>query len=204
MKSNMAAQFSPRQKEWSVMCQLDLYWAQEISVRSGNRCHSYEAQAVRTALALHRRACLRGGWGKVWSSLTGNSHHLLNLAVVRDTCAVHGCRRVGIQTVSLRQVRGSEGRCNDFDIAFHPVQTHTQGRWLSIATACQLGVTLPPVELIRVGDVYFVRDGHHRISVARALGQKYIEAEVTAWQVAGPLPWERPVIIRRGLRRQPA
>jgi hypothetical protein len=42
---------------------------------------------------------------------------------------------------------------------------------------------MPPVELIRVGDVYFVRDGHHRVSVARALGQAYIDAEVTVWEV---------------------
>ena len=42
--------------------------------------------------------------------------------------------------------------------------------------------------LVQVGDVYFVCDGHHRISVARALGQLAIEAEVTVWQVAGPSP----------------
>jgi hypothetical protein len=52
---------------------------------------------------------------------------------------------------------------------------------------------LPPVVLVQVGDVYFVRDGHHRISVARALGQLDIEAEVTVWEVAGPLPWDAPV-----------
>jgi len=51
------------------------------------------------------------------------------------------------------------------------------------------------VELIQVGDVYFVRDGHHRISVARALGQRDVEAEVTLWQVTGPLPWEQPTTV---------
>jgi hypothetical protein len=52
---------------------------------------------------------------------------------------------------------------------------------------------LPPVVLVQVGDVYFVRDGHHRISVARALGQLDIEAEVTVWQVSGPLPCDAHV-----------
>jgi hypothetical protein len=52
---------------------------------------------------------------------------------------------------------------------------------------------MPPVELIQVRDVYFVQDGHHRISVARALGELDIEAKVTIWQVSGPLPWERAV-----------
>jgi hypothetical protein len=47
------------------------------------------------------------------------------------------------------------------------------------------------VELVQVGDVYFVLDGHHRISVARALGQQDIEAKVMVWRVTGPLPWER-------------
>jgi hypothetical protein len=61
---------------------------------------------------------------------------------------------------------------------------------MSIARARDRDKALPPVELIQVGDLYFVRDGHHRISVARAVGQRYIEAEVTAWQVSGPLPWE--------------
>ena len=49
---------------------------------------------------------------------------------------------------------------------------------------------LPPVSLAQVGDIYFVKDGHHRISVARALGQKAIEAKVVVWQVEGSLPWE--------------
>lgn len=70
-----------------------------------------------------------------------------------------------------------------FDDAFHPIRTHTELRWRRVARAGLAGVTLPPVELIRIGEAYFVRDGHHRISVARALGQKEIDAVVTVWQV---------------------
>jgi hypothetical protein len=61
-------------------------------------------------------------------------------------------------------------------------------RWLSVAAARDQDEVLPPVVLVRVGDVYFVRDGHHRISVALALGQLDIEAEVTIWHVSGRLP----------------
>jgi hypothetical protein len=63
---------------------------------------------------------------------------------------------------------------------------------------------LPPVALIQVGDYYFVRDGHHRISVARALGQQVIEATVEVWQVDKPLPWEQRVQAhdRTGARHQ--
>jgi hypothetical protein len=65
-------------------------------------------------------------------------------------------------------------------------------RWLRVAAARDQGKVLPPVVLVQVGDVYFVRDGHHRISVARALGQLDIEAEATVWHVSGPLPWDAP------------
>jgi hypothetical protein len=54
-----------------------------------------------------------------------------------------------------------------------------------------MGVVLPPVCLIQVGDVYFVRDGHHRISVAKVMGQEQIDAEISVWHVMGPLPWQR-------------
>jgi hypothetical protein len=57
--------------------------------------------------------------------------------------------------------------------------------------ARQLGVALPPVDVIQVEDAYFVRDGHHRVSVARAMGQQEIEAEITAWQVEFPESWRR-------------
>jgi hypothetical protein len=54
---------------------------------------------------------------------------------------------------------------------------------MGLAAARQRGIVLLPVDLIQVGDVYFVRDGHHRISVAQAFGQKQIDAEVTVWDV---------------------
>jgi len=93
--------------------------------------------------------------------------------------------------VAIAQICGSEGRAADFDRDFNPLQDHTRDRWLGIAEAYQRGRYLPPVALIQVGDHYFVRDGHHRISVARALGQQAIEATVEVWQVDQPLPWEQ-------------
>jgi hypothetical protein len=73
---------------------------------------------------------------------------------------------------------GSEGRVDDFDSAFNPLTAHTRDRWIGIAVARRQGTVLPPVELIQVGDVYYVRDGHHRISVAKAEGQAEIEARI--------------------------
>jgi hypothetical protein len=116
---------------------------------------------------------------------------LVPLAEVEATCSVQGRRDIGIRTVPIRQIRGSEGRCHDFDCDFNPLQSHTAHRWKSIVAAREQDKPLPPVTLIQVGDAFFVRDGHHRISVARAFGQQEIEAEVTLWKVSGPLPWER-------------
>ena len=56
-------------------------------------------------------------------------------------------------------------------------------RWVRVATAMIQGLALPPIDIIQVGDQFFVRDGHHRVSVARALGQVEIEAHVTVWEV---------------------
>jgi hypothetical protein len=148
------------------------------------------------SLALYQCAYSQGWQHKVWSALTGRSRRLLDLATVQATCTVVGRHYAGSQTVPLDQIRGSLGRYTDFDLDFYPLQTHNRERWLRIARALQRGVSLPLVDLIQVGDVYFVRDGHHRISVARALGQQYIDAVVTVWQVVGSLPWGKPAACR--------
>jgi hypothetical protein len=126
------------------------------------------------------------GLGKIWSSLTGGSRGLLDLNVVQAGCTLVNYSYVGLQTVPLRQIRGSASasRCHDFDANFRPLRDNNKSRWAGVSTARQRGVKLPPVSLIQVGEVYFVEDGHHRISVAKARGEKTIEAEVVVWQVS--------------------
>lgn len=148
---------------------------------------SYTSQ---TGSSLYSQARGRAWRRQIWSSLTGKSRQLLSLAEVGASCAVQARRHAGIRTVPIGKIRGSEGRCNDFDRDFNPLQTHTAGRWQSVAKARREGKGLPAVDLVQVGEVYFVQDGHHRISVAQALGQRDIDAKVIVWQVAGQLPWE--------------
>lgn len=141
--------------------------------------------------------------GQFWSRLTGRSRALYALQDVRATCTLKAEYDGGIRSVPIRQIRGSEGRSRYFDCDFNPLYDQARSRWLNIARARQQGKDLPPVVLVQVGDIYFVRDGHHRISVARALGQLDIEARVTVWEVAGPLPWEATVEApNRGLVAQ--
>jgi hypothetical protein len=156
------------------------------------------------AEALFASARRAGRAGQVWAKLRGQSRRLLDLNTVAATSTVGDRRAAGMQTVAIGQVRGSEGRCEDFDISFHPLKEHAEDRWVSVARAYMRGVGLPPIELIQLGEVYFVRDGHHRISVAAALGQQEVDAVVTVWQVTGPVQEQRPVVEHSRLHRSRA
>ncbi len=93
----------------------------------------------------------------------------------------------GRRTVPIAQIVGSTDRFRDFDREFLPRHRHSGERWRSIARAYLQGKELPPVQLYQVGDVYFVKDGHHRVSVARERGQEFIDAEVIEGHVRTPL-----------------
>jgi hypothetical protein len=173
------------------MLQPNPYLFQQASAQCQDRRLDEAGYGVRSALPLYQRARRRSVIGRLWSALTGRSRRLFDLDVVERAHSVRGRRHAGTRAVSLDCIRGSEGRCRDFDNAFYPLQSHDRDRWLSVAAASLVGIALPPVELIQVGKVYFVRDGHHRISVARMRGQRAVDAIVTAWDVAGPLPWEQ-------------
>ena len=87
---------------------------------------------------------------------------------------------MGMKTVPVEKIIGSEGRYNDFDNLFFPKHSHLKNRWLSIDRAYMQDVILPAVNLYEIGGVYFVRDGNHRVSVAKARGVEFIDAEVTS------------------------
>jgi hypothetical protein len=89
---------------------------------------------------------------------------------------------LGLRIVLINHICGTLGRMNDFDLQFHPLTERLRDRWVSVATAHLEGIGLPAVELIQVRDKYYVQDGHHRISVAKALGQDEIDAKVTFWK----------------------
>jgi len=98
---------------------------------------------------------------------------------VIDALGFVGERAVGVKVVPLDAIVGSVDRGRDYDRRFRPTSGRTRGRWEQIAAAARRGESFPPVDLLRVGDLYFVRDGHHRVSVARALGRTDIDAYVT-------------------------
>ena len=140
---------------------------------------------ARAVVSMYFVARARAWTNRLRARLSSDSRRLLRLSEVAAGGTVRASHHVGIREVPIDVIRGSEGRVEGFDAEMWPTDGQSRDRWVSIAAARQRGVQLPPVELIQVGKVYFVRDGHHRISVARALGQAYIDAEVTVWKVDG-------------------
>ena len=131
--------------------------------------------------SLHWRAQLKRAWGK----LTRRSHRLLDLDDVRGRETVEsmyeaGCADGRGQEDPRQRVPGVRlRRC------VPAARSRGQQRWAGIYAARVCGQSLPAISLVQVGDTYYVRDGHHRVSVARLLGEEYIEAHVQVWQLKG-------------------
>lgn len=125
-----------------------------------------------------RRARSKGFLRRAWALVSGQDTELLAWDAVRDQLKLRGFIRRGMQAVPVEKIVGSVGRYRDFDNAFLPTQDSTSGRWRKINRAFYEDVSLPPVNLYKVGDVYFVLDGNHRVSVAREHGVKFIDADV--------------------------
>lgn len=90
-----------------------------------------------------------------------------------------GERRLGTLVIALDSIVGSVDRTKDFDRWFRPRSQRTRERWERLARAQRRGETVPPIDVYRIGDMHFVRDGHHRVSVAHAMRLRSIEARVT-------------------------
>jgi hypothetical protein len=90
-----------------------------------------------------------------------------------------GERRLGLQTIPLDSIVGTVDREREFDRRFRPTSRRLRGRWERIDEAMRRGDSMPPIDVYRIGGMHFVRDGHHRVSVARAMGLEVIDAYVT-------------------------
>jgi hypothetical protein len=101
-----------------------------------------------------------------------------------------GQHDLGLQVVPLDAIVGSVDRTADFDRGFRPTSPRLRSRWERIAAAQRRGESMPPVSLFKIGDLYFVRDGHHRVSVAKSLGRPDIDAYVTEVETRVPLDSE--------------
>ncbi|MCW2604550.1 MAG: hypothetical protein JWN61_2685 [Pseudonocardiales bacterium] len=95
-------------------------------------------------------------------------------------------RYVGLETIKLSTVVGSVDSQRDFDRRFRPTSSRVRSRWERLALAQRRGEAIPPIDVYRIGDLHFVKDGHHRVSIALVTGQKTIDAYVTEVQTTVP------------------
>jgi hypothetical protein len=126
------------------------------------------------------RARLAGFWDVIGCLILGRYAHLLPFDEVIEGLPIQQTIDLGLQDIPLNAIIGSVERGREFSRHFWPRSgnRNSKERWRELYTLAVTGVGAPPVELYKVGQVYFVRDGHHRVSVAKHLGWATIQAHV--------------------------
>ena len=130
----------------------------------------------------------------VSSILTRRARSLQSIEPVLEAAGLEGRSYGGVQEIPLDRVVGSaapRSKTGDFDPGFLPVNRRLRDRWTRIYQAMVEGDELPPIDVYKVGDEYYVIDGHHRVSVARSLGRATINARVVEVKTRAPLGRKR-------------
>jgi len=133
------------------------------------------------------KAYIRGFWRSIFSHIRKTDNNLLPFDEVMQHLPLRGTHYVGTMQIETDKIIGSVNRYQDFDRVFLPRQRNTRSRWESVNSAYFKDIVLPPIEVYKVSDVYFVRDGHHRVSVARERGQVFMDAYVIEIQTKAEL-----------------
>ncbi len=153
---------------------------------------SLKSVTVQSARRDFHRARQRAALEQIMAALTGKSAALLSYEEIRGKLrAVEGAAR-RLEDVPIDAIVGSVERYDDFTRSFLPRHDSFEDRWTSVEMATSDQDRVPPVELYRLEDAYFVRDGHQRISIARQSGATHVEAYVTEVQSGVPLEAAAP------------
>jgi ParB-like nuclease domain. len=124
------------------------------------------------------KARTRAVFQRLFNNLQWKNANLLSLYEVTSIIKPKEETYEGMKTIDVDKIVGSEGRYRDFSAAFYPRREMLRARWESVDRAHNAAVILPPISVYEISGVYFVRDGNHRVSVAKAQGVKFIDAEV--------------------------
>lgn len=143
--------------------------------------------AVAQASRHFSQARMKAFWQEVWALLMGKSIDLLRFEEVKQRLRLTDERYLGLREIPLDKIVGSVGRYRDFTRTFLPRTNAVRSRWQRLDALARGPEGFPPIEVYKVGDAYFVIDGNHRVSVARQLGAKTIEAYVTELQTPVPI-----------------
>jgi hypothetical protein len=133
------------------------------------------------------RARFRAQLEQFLARLKGNPAELLCYGDVLRAVKAQGAGSAGLQDIPLDAIVGSAGRCRDFTRSFLPLLDEDEERWTDVEIATTSLVGLPPIDVYKIGDVYFVQDGNHRVSVARQSGATHIQAYVTELHTEVPI-----------------
>lgn len=134
-----------------------------------------------------RRSLTRAQMADLLGLISGESSDLVNYDEVAKRLHARQQINLGTEMVPLDRIVGSVGRYRDFTRSFLPRAGISLERWAGVDEAMHSMEGLPPVEVFKIGEVYFVKDGNHRVSVARANGHSHIEAYVTELKTDVPL-----------------
>lgn len=145
---------------------------------SGHGIRIMDDRTNQVVTAAFKQARNRARGAQVWGWLRRRPSRLIPLDDIRTRLLFQGQRDRGRQTVPLDQIVGSEGRTHEFDRRFYPRRDHLRARWSRVGRVAYQDRSLPAISLVQIGDLYFVRDGNHRVSVARQRGQLEIDAYV--------------------------
>ncbi len=115
------------------------------------------------------------------AKLTGRDNRLLPFDVIRDELRLLNPLYRGVQNIRLDDIVGSIGRYDDFTREFMPLKESTKERWVGVEALAYSDLGWPPIDVYKVGNVYFIKDGNHRTAVARQMGNIGIEAHVWAF-----------------------
>ena len=140
-----------------------------------------------SAIQEFRMARWRATLEEIWTGLTGQPGSLLAYEEVREALGARETAQRALREIPLAAIVGSVGRYTDFTRGFLPLVEEDERRWAQVWAQMGSLHGLPPIEVYQIGDVYFVRDGNHRVSVARQQGFSHIEAYVTEMATAVPL-----------------
>lgn len=140
-----------------------------------------------SAVADFRRLRSRADLSELISRLTGEPNQLLSYHEVVQKLRLQGSAERGLRDIPLDAIVGSVGRYSDFTRDFLPLRDTDRDRWARVKVLASGMVGFPPIEVYKIGDAYFVKDGNHRVSVARDLGATHIQAYVTEVQTRVPL-----------------
>ncbi len=132
-------------------------------------------------------ARMKAGIQEVLARITGKSAQLLSYDEVAEKLKLHARTERGVRHIPLNAIVGSVGRYTEFTRTFLPRSDNDQERWSRVKTAfMESGAGLPPIEVYKVGEAYFVVDGNHRVSIARQEGVEFIEARVIEFKTDIP------------------